>query len=72
MSALLDFPVLTMAKRKNLGSRLQLRVETKWLEEVDRMAQTLGLSVAAYFRLAVSEDMQRRKEEKKRTPRSQS
>ncbi len=70
MPALADYPVFQMAKRKNLDGRLQIRVDPKWLEEVDKVAQTLSLSVAAFFRLAVNEEMRRRKEDDTKKPKS--
>jgi hypothetical protein len=41
------------------ASRLYIRCETAWLEEVGAAAAALGLDVSAYVTLAISERMQR-------------
>jgi predicted DNA binding CopG/RHH family protein len=54
-------PTLLMARRKKeeKTDRINLRVGGRWHEKVKTEADQLGLSVAAYLRLAANEKMER-------------
>lgn len=51
--------VSVMAK-KTQKDRYELQADPDWFERAKKMAEKLGLSLAAYIRLVVSEDMDRR------------
>jgi hypothetical protein len=48
-----------MAKKAETG-RYELKADREWLERAAKAAKKLGLSLAAYIRLVVTEDMDRR------------
>ena len=51
--------VAVMAKKTEQG-RYELKADQEWLDRAQRSAKRLGLSLAAYIRLVVTEDMDRR------------
>jgi hypothetical protein len=54
--------------------RLEMKAPAEWIDEVSRVAESLGLSLSAYVRLAVNERIQRDRAAanppKKKAPRS--
>ncbi len=55
-----------MAKKITGKHRYELQADQSWYLRATRIAKSLGLTVAAYIRMAVSEDMDRREKEKQR------
>lgn len=58
--------VLMPAKEnKDEIQRYELKAKSAWFREATKMASSLGLSLAAYIRLVVVEDIERRKKQSK-------
>ncbi len=45
--------------------RYELKARASWFREAEKQAKALGLSVAAYIRMAVIDDIARRKQKDK-------
>lgn len=56
--------VAVMTKKPEQG-RYELKAEQEWLDRAQECARSLGLKLAAYIRLVVTEDMNRRARENK-------
>lgn len=52
-------------KPKSPKARFELQAPASWMARASKVAETLGLSLAAYIRLVVSEDMDRREHQHK-------
>ncbi len=56
------FSSVSVMTKKPLKGRYELQADQEWLDRAEKAAKRLGLSLAAYIRLVVTEDMDRRQQ----------
>jgi hypothetical protein len=62
------FSNATVMTKKTLKGRYELQADQEWLDRAEKAARRLGLSLAAYIRFVVTEDMDRRQQSEAQSP----